>query len=338
MSILVTGATSGLGRNAIEYLHHQGISCMATGRNPKVAQELMDKGVDFFAADLADVDDKILVRMVQDKSAIWHVAALSSAWGAYDDFYKANVIATQKLAMVAAKVGVPRFIHISTPSVYFDFSHRYDVCEHELPKQFVNHYATTKYLAERALCDIAKVYLDTQFVILRPRAIFGAYDRVLLPKILQLLHQRKGKLPLPNHGNVLMDVSYANNVVHAMRLATDCDFSQIHQPSHLAVPTYNITNGTPIRLKELLSKLFCKLNQEFVIKTVPYPILATLARTLEIWGNLSHQEPKLTAYSAGVLYYDMTLSIKKAQQELGYQPPISLDDAIARTAVYLQNA
>lgn len=32
----------------------------------------------------------------------------------------------------------------------------------------------------------------------------------------------------------------------------------------------------------------------------------------------------------------MTLSIKKAQDELGYQPLVSLDDAITQTALYLQ--
>ncbi len=33
MKALVTGATSGLGRNAVEYLRNKGISVRATGRN-----------------------------------------------------------------------------------------------------------------------------------------------------------------------------------------------------------------------------------------------------------------------------------------------------------------
>lgn len=33
MKVLVTGATSGLGRNAVEYLRRQGIKVTATGRN-----------------------------------------------------------------------------------------------------------------------------------------------------------------------------------------------------------------------------------------------------------------------------------------------------------------
>lgn len=330
MSILVTGATSGLGRNAVDYLHQNAIPCLATGRNQAVGKALTDKGIEFLAMDLGCADDKTLTYATQNKSAIWHAAALSSAWGAYDAFYQSNVIATQRLATIAGQMGVPRFIHISTPSLYFNFSHRYDVGEQALPKRFANHYATTKYLAELALWEIAKAYPRTQFVILRPRAIFGAYDRVLLPKIIELLHKR-GKLPLPNHGKVLMDTSYAQNVVHAMHLATHTAFD-----TKELVPTYNITNGTPIRLCELLGKLFDKLNTPFAIKSVPYPMMASLARLAELWGDIRQKEPLLTAYGAGVLYYDMTLSIKKAQDELGYQPLVSLDDAITQTALYLQ--
>lgn len=34
MKVLVTGATCGLGRNAVEYLRRQGIEVIATGNNP----------------------------------------------------------------------------------------------------------------------------------------------------------------------------------------------------------------------------------------------------------------------------------------------------------------
>jgi nucleoside-diphosphate-sugar epimerase len=40
-------------------------------------------------------------------------------------------------------------------------------------------------------------------------------------------------------------------------------------------------------------------------------------------------EPRLLPVPVGVLSYSMTLSIHKAQQELGYDPPATLDDAIA---------
>lgn len=40
MKVLVTGATSGLGRNAVEYLRHKGVSVRATGRNEAMGKLL----------------------------------------------------------------------------------------------------------------------------------------------------------------------------------------------------------------------------------------------------------------------------------------------------------
>ncbi len=44
MKVLVTGATSGLGRNAVEYLRNKGISVRATGRNEAMGKLLSKMG------------------------------------------------------------------------------------------------------------------------------------------------------------------------------------------------------------------------------------------------------------------------------------------------------
>ena len=130
-----------------------------------------------------------------------------------------------------------------------------------------------------------------------------------------------------------MDVTYALNVVHAMFLATEQTFS-----SQDDVPTFNITNQEPIELRTLLDKLFHQqLGRSFRIKSVPYPLIATLAKTLECLAKFTKKEPKLTAYSAGTLYFDMILNNDKAITELGYRPLYSLEDAIAQTAQWLKN-
>ena len=112
MKILLTGATSGLGRNAVDFLQNRNIPFIATGRNRTVGQQLMQQGVDFRACDLAQADESVLTALFDGVTAVWHCAALSSPWGDYADFYQANVVATEKLARVAAEHGVSRFIHI----------------------------------------------------------------------------------------------------------------------------------------------------------------------------------------------------------------------------------
>ena len=44
MKVLVTGATSGLGRNAVEYLRSRGISVRASGRNEAMGKLLEKMG------------------------------------------------------------------------------------------------------------------------------------------------------------------------------------------------------------------------------------------------------------------------------------------------------
>ncbi|VDR28707.1 short chain dehydrogenase [Raoultella terrigena] len=55
MKVLVTGATSGLGRNAVEYLRNKGISVRATGRNEAMGKLLSKMGAEFVPADLTEL-------------------------------------------------------------------------------------------------------------------------------------------------------------------------------------------------------------------------------------------------------------------------------------------
>ena len=55
MKVLVTGATSGLGRNAVEFLCQKGISVRATGRNEAMGKLLEKMGAEFVPADLTEL-------------------------------------------------------------------------------------------------------------------------------------------------------------------------------------------------------------------------------------------------------------------------------------------
>ncbi len=334
--ILVTGATSGLGRCAVGYLLSLGVDCVAVGRQADKLQELHTLGVKTFLLDLATCTDDEMIQSLQGITIVWHCAALSSPWGRYDEFYHINTLASERLATLAYQTGVERFVHISTPSLYFNFSHRLDVKEADVQASDfihsktrpVNHYIATKYLAEQRLSKLSQTFVIPKMpiIMLRPRAIFGTHDRVLLPRILQLYHDKQGKIPLPNGGRVLMDITFADNVVYAMLQASTI-------PNPKAIDTYNITNQSPIRLTDLLHKLICEnMNLPLSIKRAPYPVVAKLSKVLEFISTFTHKEPKLTAYSAGVLYYDMTLNTDKAKQELNYHAPFDLDTAIALTA------
>jgi nucleoside-diphosphate-sugar epimerase len=330
MKTLVTGATSGLGANAARLLAAQQQAVRATGRNPEAGQALQEEGIDFVPLDLARATLNEIDRLIEGVDAIWHCAALSAPWGRYDDFHQANVTATTRLAERAAQRGVKRFVHLSTPSLYFDYRHRADIPETFRPARYVNHYASTKAQAEEAVRRIALCNPGTTFAILRPRGIFGPRDRVLLPRIVRVLRERDGRLPLPRGGIARFDLTYVENVVHAMRLATTSD-------TFPSGEVFNVTNGEPATLRDILAALFVPLGAAYRIVALPYPVLDAAARAMEAYASISGVEPALTRYSVGTLNYDMTLNVEKARRMLGYLPIVPLADGIDMTVRWIRS-
>lgn len=329
MRVLVTGATSGLGRNASEYLLGRGCDVVACGRNPQTGEQLINLGAEFIPCELAELSLQQAKEMMAGCDAIWHCAALSSPWGKRQDFENINLRATRILATAAGELGITRFIHISTPAIYFNFSHQRDIAETTQNTRFANQYAKTKYLAETAIQQCVKQYPNTRYTLLRPRGLFGPHDRVLLPRLLAQIKSRHGKLVLPNGGNNHFDLTYVGNVVHSMQLAT-------HKEGLLSGAVYNITNQQPQALKHTLQQLFHELQLECEIRSAPYPLLYGIAMLLEGIGHLTGKEPLLTRYSLGAAYFTMTLDNQKAQQELGYYPLYSMEQGIHLTANWLK--
>lgn len=329
VKILVTGATSGLGRNASEYLLQRGIEVIACGRNQQAGQQLSQMGAKFISVELADLTQQDAKKLMAGCDAIWHCAALSSPWGKRQDFEKTNIHATQTLATAAGEANVSRFIHISTPAIYFNFTHQQDISESTVNTHFANQYARTKYLAETVIKQCVSQFPTTRYTILRPRGLFGPHDRVLLPRLLAQIKSCQGKLILPNGGNNHFDLTYVGNVVHSMQLATVKNGLK-------SGAAYNITNQQPQALKQTLQQLFSELNLKCEIRSAPYPLLYGLATLLEAIGYITGKEPLLTRYSLGAAYFTMTLDNQKAQQELGYYPLYTMQQGVKLTAKWLK--
>lgn len=331
--VIVTGATGGLGRNLCAYLLAHGYQVLACGRNQEIGQTL---GTSFQAFDLSQ--DKALQNAISrtgfaDASVIFHCAALSSPWGKVQDFRQANVTATEQVMQALAYFSIPKLVHVSTSSVYFDFTDRRDVCEDFLPSQFVNAYAATKYQAEQVVIQQANKQPQLQAVILRPRGIFGEYDTALLPRLQRVAD--KGFLPLVCRqkgadkacGQAVVDVTYVGNVVHAMHLAAQTPLAQ-HD-----TPVINITNDEPMTIADIYTHVIEHLGLSARLKPLPYSLLTTLATGMEATAKMGlTAEPLLTRYGVGMIAFDQTLNIDKAKNCLNYQPLFTITEGLQRYA------
>jgi len=318
MRILVTGATGFLGSRTAILLAEEGHEIIATGRNVLKAPER--SSIEFISADLTQPLPEDLFKYIE---AIVHCAALSSPWGKYEDFYQANVSATKQLVEHASKHKIKRFIHISSPGIYFDFKDNENIKEsYPLPVKKANFYAQTKYLAELEIFKAVEKGLPA--IILRPRAIFGAGDTALLPRVIKA-NNTKFIPQMRKDNGPLCDLTYVDNVVHAIKLALNSKDDCIGQ-------AYNITNGEHVYLHEIIKNLTKELGLKYNAKKIPYKLAFVYAGILEfICGYLTKdKEPAFTKYSIALLYNNQTLDITKAKKELGYTPPVSMTEGFSR--------
>lgn len=318
MKVLVTGGTGFLGQKLVRRLMSMNIETTVVGRNSNIGNSLEKHGIHFIRGSLEDKN--FTLELCKDMDYIFHCAALSSPWGKYKEFYNSNVLSTQNIIDGCIKYNVKRLIHTSTPSIYFDFTDKFNVSEDDiLPKKFVNYYAETKFEAERELDKGFSRGLPT--IAIRPRALFGPNDTTIIPRIIRA--NEKSGIPIINGGNSTIDITYIENVVDALLLCMD-------SPEHTLGKKYNITNGEPIQLITLLEKLFMRLGIQFKTKNISFQKAYILAGIIEfIYKNiLPNKEPILTQYSVGVLAKSQTLDISAAKNDLGYTPKVSIEQGL----------
>lgn len=324
--LLITGGTGFLGRHLVWRAASEGMEVVFTGRSAQAADQvirLAPAPVRWLPLDHGQPDAAgTLAEAAQGADALVHCAALSSPWGRFEDFQRANVTSTREVLDACRVHGVRRLVHISTPSLYFGFRDRLDIREDaDLPAP-ANDYVRTK-LAAEALIHAAP---PPEVALLRPRALFGPWDQTLVPRLLRVM--ARGPLPIMRGGNILLDLTYIDNAVEAAWLA-------LTRPLPHRVNTYNVSNGEPRELTDVLAVMAREFGLPLRTRRVPWPLVDGLARGLEWVARLgSGKEPPLTRYSAGVLAFSQTLDISALRDELGYRPTVDIDEGIRRHAAW----
>lgn len=324
MKLVITGGTGFLGRHLVWRAAAEGAEVVFTGRNAKAAEEVVRHASapvrwQALAHGSEDAESK-LTEAARTADAIIHCAALSSPWGRYADFQCANIASTAEVLAACRTNGVRRLVHISTPSLYFGFTDRLAIREDAKQPAPVNDYVRTKQAAE----TLVKQAGLPETVILRPRALFGPWDQTLVPRILRVLS--KGPMPIMRGGDIQLDLTYIDNAVDAVWLA-------LTRPLPHAIATYNISNGEPRALLDVLTTMAREFGLPLRIRKLPWPVVELLARGLEVASRLGNgKEPLLTRYSAGVLAFSQTLDVSALRDELGWRPSVTIDEGIRRHA------
>jgi len=319
MRILLTGGTGFLGRHTAQLLLGQGHAVRLMGRDFAACAGLAAAGAEPFPADLRD--PAAVDAACAGVDAVVHAGALSAPWGPAADFHAVNVAGTAALLAACRRHGVARLVHISSPAVIFDGGDVRGATEAApYPRRLSSAYARSK---RRAELLVRAAGLPA--VILRPKAIFGPGDTALLPRVIAAA--RRGRLPQIGDGRNLVDLTYVENVAHAIGLA-------LASPA-AAGRTYHITNGEHVPLWALIRDVLARLGLRSRLPAVSLAAMLALATALEAAARVTRREPPLTRYTVGVLARTQTYDIAAARRDLGYAPLVSVADGVERTVAAL---
>jgi len=322
--VLITGATGFLGKYTVKEFSRHGYTVLATGRNKQNLAKLENKNVRTITCSLEK-----LPKLNQRVDIVVHVAALSTIWGSWHDFYENNVVGTENVIDFCVRNKVKRLIFISSPSVYSGQGDRLKIMESDYdPENNLNYYIKSKLLAEKLVRKANTKTLQT--VIIRPRGLIGVGDTSIVPRLIKA--NDSFGLPLFNDGHNLVDMTCVENVAYAVRLAAETKSA--------SGQTYNISNGEPRQFRAIVEKLFLELGRQPHYKRPNLKTMYLLASLMERVYKLLHiyREPPLTRYTVCTLGYSQTLDISKAKRELGYSPILSLNEGIKKYAAAYKTA
>ncbi|MBO0469435.1 NAD-dependent epimerase/dehydratase family protein [Enterococcus sp. DIV0242_7C1] len=323
--IIVTGATGFLGEYVIQELVAQDYDVIAVGRNSKHLAMLVGKyGVTALQLDLSN-REQVLKVWPKSVSACIHCAALSTVYGPYTAFYEANVMVTKTVIEASIAAHIPRFVFVSSPSVYAKCRDDFDIKEldpfKDLSKQsYLNYYIQTKIEAEQLLLTYQE---QIELVIVRPRGLFGIGDTSIFPRLMEVNNKIGIPLFRKGQGNI-MDITCVENVAYALRLCVE--------KADIQGSIFNITNGEPMPFKLLIERIFDLLGEEVHYRKLNAQLIYRFASMLEgiHYGLKRNKEPLLTRYTVSILAYSQTLDISAAKERLGYTPIMTVDEGIQK--------
>lgn len=323
--ILVTGATGGLGVAVVRAARAGGHMVVATGRSTDKAPLFEELGAKFVQADLVGTAN--LAALVAGTDSVIHAAALSASWGAKEAFVRANVTATARLLEASSAAGCQRFVFISSPSIFASFRHRTNIGIDAAPADpSLNHYARTKYVAEQLV--LAADSAEMACCAIRPRALVGPGDRVILPKLAALAARRR--MPLPGGGHALVEFTDLRDAAEAILLAEE----RARDIGGIAI---NVSGGQPVTVREVAQRLAATLGTNPQLVDLPVPLARALAVIAEGLGRLtqSSREPVLTRYTLATLAYSQSFDMAPAERLLGFRPRYDALDTLLTEAAAL---
>lgn len=320
MRVLVTGASSLIGRHTVTRLLERGDTVTTLQRSPA------GLGTTEVLGSVTDAD--VLARACDRQDGIVHLAAKVGVTGGWDEFESVNVRGTIGLLDAARRADVGRVVHVSSPSVAHSGRPLVGAgADPADPSGTRGHYATSKAVAEVAALDAAAAGFPV--VAVRPHLVWGPGDTQLVGRIVQ--RARQGRLALVGSGSALIDTTYVANAADALVAALD-------RADELAGRALVVSNGEPRTVHEIVSRIVVAAGVPWSPRRVPTLVAIAGGALVERWWERTRRtdDPPMTRFLAEQLSTAHWFDQRRTRDLLGWEPAVSLGDGFERLAAWFR--
>lgn len=322
---LVTGATGFLGGHLCARLLGEGVEVRAAVRREgPQAEALRAAGVEIYRAGLDDPEG--LRRAAAGVEVVFHAAAVASYVAPRAVMEAVNVGGTRNVLAAARGAGVGRVVHVSSESVTLADRDRRDEDEtRPLPRRFLDHYSRTKAWAEREVLAANGAGLET--VAVRPPWIWGEGDTSVLKALARPI--QAGRLAPIGDGRNRITTGHAQNVSAGLIAAARSP----QAPGRV----YHVADDGRPTLWEFISRLCAACDLPPPQRQVPYRLAYLAATAADLMRALGFR-PSLLLSRPYIIHLGRTwtFSDRRAREELGYCPVVSLEEGFERLAAWVR--
>ncbi len=304
--IIITGANGSLGEKLVLHFAKTN-NVVAIARQPSAAGEIAAHCT-YVQADITDLKQNL------EGDILIHAAGLSDDKGRWENFFRANVLGTENIAQLSKNV--QQFIFISSSSVYMPSPNL--IRENEAGQNNtagLSNYGKSKYLAEKRLQEVSEHH---SCFILRPRALYGAGDTKIIPRMLRLL--KNNTLTIPGTMHLRVSLTHFNNLMHSIECCVHSQLQGIH--------TYNVADDETYILIDCVRKIIHSAREKMPKERhIPKWVLQVLGAL-----HMAGMSPLLVR----TLTHDMELDLTKIKNELGYSPQQNLDKSLPEIGAWIK--
>lgn len=313
MNVLVTGATSLIGRHTVDALVRE-------GHHVSTLQRGDVSGVPTIRG--AITDRSAVEQACAGQDAVIHLAAKVGVTGIWREYEHTNVHGTALLIDVARHAGVTRFVHVSSPSVAHSGSALVGVGAAAAdPTTTRGHYATSKAAAEVVALDASTA--EFPVTAIRPHLVWGPGDTQLIGRIVE--RARRGRLALVGSGAALIDTTYVSNAADALVAA-------VGRAPMLGGRAFVVSNGEPRTVHELVARITEAAGSDWRARHVPTAVATIGGGAVErLWDRLGRtDDPPMTSFLAEQLSTAHWFDQRATRTALDWEPAVSLAEGFDR--------